>query len=198
MIRIGLPALLALLVAFAAPATAAEPAAAPDLATVKLKAGRYVWKPELATEGALEIVISLADQRAFVYRGGTLIGVSTVSSGVKGRESPVGPFRILEKRRFYRSARYDNAPMPFMQRLNWYGIALHAGHVPGYRASDGCIRLPEGFAKALFGATEVGSYVYMTDDKIDGPDAALEMARLAEATPLPPDRSPREFAAGTD
>jgi lipoprotein-anchoring transpeptidase ErfK/SrfK len=94
-----------------------------------------------------------------VYRAGQLIGVSTVSTGKEGKETPAGIFPILEKKRTHFSRKYDNAPMPFMQRLDQYGIALHAGAIPGYPASRGCVRLPAAFAAKLFAMTDVGDKV---------------------------------------
>lgn len=168
------------------PAEAPEPAEAVD----SLGPGEFVWRPEAAPEGRVEIVISLARQRAFVFRSGTLIGASAVSSGREGHESPVGRFQILEKRRHHRSNRYNAAPMPFMQRLNWYGVALHGGEVPDRPASHGCIRLPMAFARHLFGATEIGGFVFVTRDAIASPDAALQLARANADAPMRPDRTP--------
>ncbi len=128
-----------------------------------LAPGQFVWHPEAAASGEVEIVVSLPLQRAFVYRGGTLIGVSTVSTGQPGYETPTGTFPILQKRREHYSNLYDNAPMPFMQRLTWDGVALHAGEVPDRPASHGCIRLPVAFARHLFAATELGAAVHVTD-----------------------------------
>jgi lipoprotein-anchoring transpeptidase ErfK/SrfK len=162
-----------------------------------LEPGHFVWDAEAAsTQGPVEVVISLGDQRAFVYRAGRLVGASTISSGREGYESPIGRFQILEKRRHHRSSRYNSAPMPFMQRLNWYGVALHAGEVPGYPASHGCIRLPTGFAQRLFATTDVGTFVFVTEEPFDSPDAALALARAHADAPMPPDRT-REGMAGT-
>jgi hypothetical protein len=128
-----------------------------------LRPGQFVWQPQAASQGEIEIVVSLPLQRAYVYRGGKLIGVSTVSTGREGYETPVGTFNILQKRREHYSNRYDNAPMPFMQRLTWDGIALHGGAIPGEPASHGCVRLPTAFARHLFAATELGAAVHVTD-----------------------------------
>ena len=143
-----------------------------------LKPGEFVWQPERAESGEVEVVVSLPDQRAYVYRAGTLIGVTTISSGTKGRESPLGAFTVLEKKVFHRSNRYNDAPMPHMQRLNWYGIALHAGEIPGYPASHGCVRLPSKFAKLLYGATSVGTRVVLIDLPVESTEEALQIARL--------------------
>ncbi len=175
----------------ATPAVAAVPVASGGGDVLQgLETGGFVWQPERAPAGPVEIVISLPQQRAFVFRSGELIGVSTVSSGREGHESPVGRFQILEKRRHHRSNRYNSAPMPFMQRLNWYGVALHGGEVPDRPASHGCIRLPMAFARHLFGATEVGSFVFVARDPIASPEAALALARAHADAPMRPDRTP--------
>jgi len=94
-----------------------------------------------------------------LYRNGVPIAASTVSTGSKGRETPSGVFTILQKEVVHRSRTYDDAPMPYMQRLTWKGVAMHAGHLPGYPASHGCIRLPPRFAKLLYGVTTIGTPV---------------------------------------
>jgi hypothetical protein len=141
-----------------------------------LDPGDYVWQPERATSGEIEIVVSLSQQIAYVFRGGTLIGVSTVSTGRAGNETPTGSFPILQKNRDHRSNLYDDAPMPFMQRLTWDGIALHAGEIPGHPASHGCVRLPLAFARQLFAVTRLGAKVHITDEAVQ-----LESAALASA-----------------
>jgi lipoprotein-anchoring transpeptidase ErfK/SrfK len=123
-----------------------------------LKPGQYVWRDRPAA-GDPRVVISLGDQMAYVYRGDTLVAAATISTGTEGRSTPTGIFPILEKKRIHHSRKYDNAPMPFMQRIDKYGIALHAGHNPGYPASHGCIRLPAKFAAKLYTVTDVGSTV---------------------------------------
>lgn len=125
----------------------------------KLKAGQYVWAPEIAPEGPMLLIVNLKTQRAVLYRNGVPIGATTVSTGRSGRETPTGVFTILQKHVVHYSSKYDNAPMPYMERLTWYGVALHAGHLPGYPASHGCIRMPAGFAKLLYGSTKLGMTV---------------------------------------
>ena len=112
--------------------------------------------------GAVTVVVSLPQQKAYVFRGRELIATSRVSTGKRGHETPAGTFRILQKRVEHYSNRYDNAPMPYMQRLTNYGIALHGGRVPGYPASHGCIRLPHGFAQRLYNLTDHGGKVVIT------------------------------------
>ena len=129
--------------------------------TTTLPAPESRWVPDVPAAGPVKVVVSLTDQLAWVYRGDRMIGVTTVSSGMKDHESPVGEFPILGKEAFHRSNRYSNAPMPFMMRLNRYGVALHGGVVPGHPASHGCIRLPMAFAKKLFATVSRGDTVYI-------------------------------------
>jgi len=126
---------------------------------VGLKPGDYLWAATVPKEGDTRVVIDLLTQMAYAYRGDTLIGAASISSAKRGMVTPLGHWTILEKRKFHRSRKYDNAPMPFMQRLDKYGIALHGGANPGYPASHGCIRLPMKFAEKLYGVTKVGSKV---------------------------------------
>ncbi|MDB5698940.1 MAG: ErfK/YbiS/YcfS/YnhG family protein [Alphaproteobacteria bacterium] len=131
---------------------------------------------ESRARGGVRVVISLPQQRAYVFRGGELFGTSPVSTGRRGHETPVGTFRILQKKVDHYSNIYDNAPMPFMQRLTNYGIALHAGHLPGYPASHGCIRFPRGFAKKLYGITNFGTTVTITRQRPKSAEHALDLA----------------------
>lgn len=126
--------------------------------TTSLKPGQYRWR-DIPGDGAARVVVSLSDQLAFLYRGSVLVAVSTISSGKPGKDTPTGVFPILEKKKLHRSIKYENAPMPFMQRLDSFGIALHAGHLPGHPASHGCVRLPGEFAAKLFRVTAVGTPV---------------------------------------
>lgn len=128
-----------------------------------LKAGQYLWAPQLAPAGPMLIIINRATQRLVVYRNGVPIAVSTVSTGRAGRRTPSGVFTILEKQVTHFSSLYDSAPMPYMERLTWDGVALHGGTLPGYPASHGCIRLPHAFAKLLYGETRLGTVVVITD-----------------------------------
>ena len=140
-----------------------------------LKPGRFVWQPQRAPEGPIDIVVSIPMQVAYVFRGGTLIGASTVSTGQPGYDTPTGSFKILQKRKEHKSNLYDDAPMPFMQRLTWDGVALHGGAIPGHPASHGCVRLPHKFAAALFETTNVGANVVIVDEA-PSPEAAYAMA----------------------
>ncbi|HEY7001550.1 MAG TPA: L,D-transpeptidase [Candidatus Udaeobacter sp.] len=140
--------------------------------TGALKPGEYWWKPQLSPSGPVVALVSVPQQIIYVYRNGILIGRSTVSTGTKGHSTPGGVFSILEKKQTHRSKKYDNAPMPYMQRLTWSGIAMHSGNLPGYPASHGCIRLPYDFSVLLFNATARGGTVVVGDGKTPTPHLA--------------------------
>ncbi len=112
------------------------------------------------------LLVSLRKQRVRVFDGYGEIANSRISSGQPGFDTPTGVFSILEKQVYHESNIYDGAPMPHMQRVTWSGIAFHAGVVPGYRASHGCIRLPASFARSLFNQTKVGARVVITNDEM--------------------------------
>src|SRR5438094_3210099 len=132
--------------------------------TITLKPGEYVWEPERAPEGPLLIIASITEQVAYVYRNGIRIARSSVSTGRPGHPTPTGVFTILEKEVHHTSSIYKGAEMPYMERVTWGGIALHAGDLPGYPDSHGCVRLPLEFSKLLFGVTMKGATVIIADD----------------------------------
>jgi hypothetical protein len=156
------------LLACVAASAAAQPITHQKLSVMeraaKLSTGQYVWEPEAALTGPLSLEINLTRQRMVVYRGAVPIAASTISSGSEGRETPTGLFAILQKEIAHRSGTYDNASMPYMQRITSKGVAMHAGNLPGYSASHGCVRLPVAFARLLFGVTEVGTPVTIIDE----------------------------------
>jgi lipoprotein-anchoring transpeptidase ErfK/SrfK len=131
--------------------------------------------PSLVQSG-VRIVVSLPQQKAYVFEDGDLVATSPVSTGKKGHETPAGTFRILQKKVHHRSNRYSNAPMPYMQRLTWQGVALHAGALPGYPASHGCIRLPRSFAKKLYGLTDYSTSVTVTRERPRSAEEALTLS----------------------
>ncbi|WP_253579925.1 L,D-transpeptidase [Bradyrhizobium japonicum] len=116
-------------------------------------------RPEAPPKGPLQIIISIADQRVSLFDNGALIARSTVSTGTQGHPTPLGVFSVISKQRWHRSNIYSSAPMPYMQRITWSGIALHAGVVPGHPASHGCIRLKNDFAIRLWHLTKRGTRV---------------------------------------
>ncbi len=130
----------------------------------ELKPGEFTWHPERQPYGPVSVIVSLTDQRAHVYRNGVRIAVSTCSTGKPGHETPTGVFVVLQKDRNHRSSTYNNAPMPNMNRLTWDGVALHAGNLPGYPASHGCVRLPLKFSALLFEVTHLGTPVIIADE----------------------------------
>ena len=160
-----------------------------------LKPGDFIWHPERATEGPVVVIVSIPEQKAFVYRNGIRIGQSTVSTGRPGHATQTGVFTILQKDINHHSSTYNNAPMPYMERLTWDGIALHAGNLPGYPASHGCVRLPLEFSKLLFGVTAKSTTIVIAD-KSSAPEetlhpglvlasANLEKSATAAALPEP-------------
>ena len=120
----------------------------------------------------LFLMVSLNKQRVYVYDAEEQIAEAPISSGARGHPTPTGIFSILQKRRRHYSNLYDSAPMPNMQRLTWSGVAMHAGHLPGYPASHGCVRLPHSFSKKLFSMTEMGTRVVVTKDPV-APEAFI-------------------------
>ena len=111
----------------------------------------------------MAIIVSLPEQRVYVYRNGVEIAVSTCSTGKPGHSTPTGIFTILQKDKNHHSSTYNDAPMPNMERLTWSGIALHAGQLPGYPASHGCVRLPLEFSQKLFTVTHLGTPVIIAN-----------------------------------
>ena len=154
--------------------------------------------PAPPTQGPLLLTVSIAKQTVTLYDGGVAVAKSPVSTGTPERPTPTGIFSVIEKQWWHRSNLYSAAPMPFMQRITWSGVALHAGELPGYAASHGCIRLPESFALRLWGTTKIGARVIITRDEV----APLEIkhARLftlkpaVEPVPVPaPEIKPDEI-----
>lgn len=139
-------------------------------------------------KGPLLLIIAIADQRISLYDNGALIARSSVSSGVRNHPTPLGVFSVISKSRFHRSNIYSNAPMPYMQRITWSGIALHAGDLPGYPASHGCIRLTHDFAVRLFHLTKRGTRVIIAHDdiqptEISNPRLFVPKPKVALASP---------------
>lgn len=192
--RIRATCILALLAAafMAAPAGAqgAKASSATEFVRMadRLKPGEWVWAPNIAPSGPILVYVDLSRQHATVYRNGVRIGVATVSSGKPGHTTPTGVFTILQKDANHRSSKYNNAPMLFQQRLTWDGVALHAGGLPGYPESHGCVHLPYGFSRDLFGITTLGATVVIDGDAADHvrtSDASLLAPYDAHGRPSP-------------
>lgn len=133
---------------------------------LSLKAGEFAWLPGFDTrsDSPVTMLVNLRDQRAYLYRDGHRIAVTTVSTGKPGHDTPTGVFPIMGKEKMHHSNKYDNAPMPWMQRLTQWGHALHAGNVRPYPASHGCVRLPAEFARQLYSMTRPGDIVVISQD----------------------------------
>ena len=123
-------------------------------------------QPQDASKGPLQIIVSIADQRISLYENGILIGQSSVSTGVERHPTPLGVFSVISRHKWHRSNIYSGAPMPYMQRITWSGIALHAGELPGYPASHGCIRLKEDFAIRLWHLSKRGTRVIIAPEDV--------------------------------
>lgn len=130
----------------------------------QLQNGEFNWFPERSPDGPVIIIVSIPDQLLHVYRNGIRVAASTCSTGKPGHRTPTGVFTILQKDKHHKSSTYNNAPMPNMNRLTWDGVALHAGNLPGYPASHGCVRLPLQFSEMLFGITRKGMVVVIADE----------------------------------
>lgn len=128
----------------------------------KLKPGQFEWQPQRSASGPVLVVVSIDDQMAYVYRNGVEIARSTVSTGRPGKETPTGVFTILQRKVEHESSIYEGAQMPYMQRLTWSGIAMHAGDLPGYPASAGCVRLPLEFSQKIYSVMDMGGTVVIT------------------------------------
>jgi lipoprotein-anchoring transpeptidase ErfK/SrfK len=152
-------------------------------------------------ERPLFAVISIADQRVSIYNNHGLVARSAISTGMPGHPTPKGVFTIIGRERYHRSNIYSNAPMPFMQRITWSGIAMHLGVVPGHPASHGCIRLPAGFAAKLWGLTKIGERVVISPQEVTPIEfshpllPAPKMRVEAEANKAAPDSQQVALAA---
>jgi len=178
-------------VAGAADAQGSKVTSPPELARAadKLRPGQWVWAANVAPAGPILVYVDLSRQLATVYRNGVRIGISTVSTGKEGYETPTGVFTILQKDATHHSNRYNNAAMPYQERLTWDGVALHAGGLPGYPESHGCVHLPLEFAKELFAITNLGVTVVVegdAQDHIRTSDASLLAPIDAKGQPTPP------------
>jgi hypothetical protein len=136
-----------------------------------------------AARGPLQIIVSIGDQRISVYDDGALIARSSVSTGVPDHPTPRGVFSVISRHRWHRSNLYSDAPMPYMQRITWSGIALHAGVLPGYPASHGCIRLKNDFAIRLWHLTKRGTRVIIARDDVRPVEIANPRLLPSKSTP---------------
>jgi hypothetical protein len=178
---------LLLILSIATEARAIETGTQESPQTQQLNPGDYVWQPEISSTGPVVIIVDLSKQMLQVYRNGVEIGRCFVSAGVASHETPTGIFTILQKRATHHSNKYHEAPMPFMERLTWGGLAIHAGNVPGHPESHGCVHVPMAFAKKLFDITVKGSTVLITGGgATGGPEAKPDLGFATTAGTHPP------------
>jgi len=164
----------------------------PDTRPEDLEPGEFVWDAEAAPSGPLVVLVSLSEQFAYVYRNGIVIGYCPVATGKPGHETPTGVFTILQKDKDHVSNLYK-AKMPYTQRLTWTGICLHAGSLPGYPNSHGCVHLPLEFSRLLYEIEELGGTVVIADDH-SGPAEAAHPGMVLSAVKL--DGEPITVPAG--
>jgi lipoprotein-anchoring transpeptidase ErfK/SrfK len=174
-----------------------EPAAAEPAPTPKKPAARHaknqrpgdkksaIIEKESKPQGPLIISISIAQQRLRIYDANGLFAESPVSSGMPGHSTPMGVFSVIQKQKFHQSNIYSGAPMPFMQRITWSGIAMHAGVLPGHPASHGCIRLPMAFAVKMYGWTRMGARVIITPGGISPQSFSHPLLASVKVPPQP-------------
>ena len=117
-------------------------------------------------QGPLIIAISISKQTMKIYDANGLFAETPISTGMRGHSTPMGAFSVIQKQKLHHSNIYSGAPMPYMQRITWSGIAIHAGVLPGYPASHGCIRMPMAFAIKMYGWTRMGARVVVTPGEI--------------------------------
>jgi L,D-transpeptidase catalytic domain len=176
-----------------------------DTPPVALKKGEFTWAPNIATTGPILVVVSLEEQRAYTYRNNVLIGAAMVSTGKPGHETPTGVFTTILKDKDHHSSLYNNASMPYTQKITNDGVALHAGGIPGYPESHGCVHLPSEYARLLFEAAPKGMTVVIANKKsapdinhpamlapVDPNGKLSDLTRLAPNEPFrwQPEKSP--------
>lgn len=155
---------------------------AADTPVERLKPGQWVWSPGESPQGPVVVVVNLDRQAGYAYRNGVLIGYTSVSSGKRGHDTPTGVFHTLQKDKDHRSSKYNSAPMPYTQRLTWDGVALHAGGLPGYPSSHGCVHLPSAFAEKLFAVSPLGMTVVVAR----GAATPVELSHPLPISPVDP------------
>ena len=180
------------------PILRSRPRPQPEPKSAPKPAPKSALKPEpakdvaAAPKGPLQIVVSIADQHVTLYANGLRVAESPVSTGVPGRPTPTGVFSIIQKDRFHHSNLYSNAPMPYMERITWSGVALHEGPLPGYPASHGCIRLTHDFAARLWQIARLGVRVIVARNNVVPVDFVHPRLFVPKAKPSEP------VAAGND
>lgn len=165
--------------------------------TANLQPNEYIWNPDASPMGAVGIIVDLTHQTIYVYRDGKQIGRAAVSTGIKSHPTSAGTYTILTKNKTFHSEKYHEASMPWMERLTWDGMAIHGGNNPGKPSSHGCIHVPLDFAEKLYGITDEGDTVLISDLP-QAPGATVNPGLLPQQTPEPaPDpKSPYKVPRG--
>jgi hypothetical protein len=174
--------LLQPLLAAAVPFWGAKESRPADTTPEALKPGEWIWGGDNKKLGPMAVIVSLTEQLAYVYRNGLLIAVSTVSTGKPGHATPSGVFTVLQKDKDHHSSKYNDAPMPYAERLTWDGVALHAGGLPGFPESHGCVHLPTEFARLLFASSNLGMTVVISQQG----SAPAALVHPGAASPINP------------
>lgn len=136
-------------------------------------------------QGPLVIVVSIERQKVTVYDTNGVFAESPVSTGMKGHSTPMGVFSVIQKHKFHHSNIYSGAPMPYMQRITWSGVAMHAGVLPGYPASHGCIRMPMSFAMKMWNWTRMGARVIVTPSQMSPQNVSHPLLASVRVPPQP-------------
>ncbi len=152
--------------------------------TADLKPNQYIWNPDASPNGPVGIIVDLTNQTVYVYRSGKQIGRSTISTGIKKHPTAPGTYTILTKNVKYHSEKYHEASMPFMERLTWDGMAIHGGNNPGKPSSHGCVHVPLDFAEKLYGITQKGDTVLISNLK-EAPGDTVNPGLVPLQTPEP-------------
>ena len=147
-------------------------------------------------QGPLIIAISISKQIMKIYDANGLFAETPISTGMRGHSTPMGAFSVIQKQKLHHSNIYSGAPMPYMQRITWSGIAIHAGVLPGYPASHGCIRMPTAFAIKMYGWTRMGARVVVTPGEITPASFShpLLVTRKLDPQPVAADAPPDKAA----
>ena len=157
----------------------------PKVRRPSAKSEAAVKETNAKPQGPLIIAISIEQQKLRIYDAKGLFAESPVSTGMKGHSTPMGVFSVIQKHKMHRSNIYSGAPMPYMQRITWSGVALHAGVLPGYPASHGCIRMPMAFAVKMWNWTRMGARVIITPGQITPANFAHPLLVAQKVVPQP-------------
>src|SRR3984957_8888721 len=162
-----------------------DPAAQPRRPKARQKKTDALQKESAKPQGPVIISISIDQQRLRLYDANGLYAESPVSTGMRGHPTPMGVFSVIQKQKLHHSNIYSGAPMPFMQRITWSGIAIHAGVLPGYPASHGCIRMPMAFAMKMWNWTKMGARVVVTPGEITPSSFSHPLLAAQKVVPQP-------------